>query len=232
MHNAHIQLQWAKVLGWGITHTHSLLYYVRLLFHTFEHVHHIILLDGTVGGHLHVVIRSTHHCCRRWERGTQAGMFPTNRMSCSAVLIYMSATTGYVWYPVRWNMTYLLTLTQNLFQWISEYDIKRETKRVMGFSADWFIYFTAYFLCVFVRLNTANATKPTRSMSVQLSAKSRCFQGSQHSGIPNHYQAFFHMWSSSWFLASSLCMDVLSFLSLSLPFQSFILTCHPLSRDS
>lgn len=30
----------------------------------------------------------------------------------------------------------------------------------MGISTDWFIYFTAYFLCVFVRLDTANKAKP------------------------------------------------------------------------
>lgn len=38
---------------------------------------------------------------------------------------------------------------------------RRERKgRVMGISTDWFIYFTAYFLCVFVRLDTANKAKP------------------------------------------------------------------------
>lgn len=60
---------------------------------------------------------------------------------------------------------------------------------VMGVSADWFIYFAAYFLCVFVQLDTANATKPSQRISVQLSAKAHCFHGSRHSGLPRHYQA-------------------------------------------
>lgn len=53
--------------------------------------------------------------------------------------------------------------------WFTGHVIESEGA-VMGVSADWFIYFAAYFLCVFVQLDTANATKPSQRISVQLSA--------------------------------------------------------------
>lgn len=115
---------------------------------------------------------------RERETGTQDWTFPTNRMSCSARLIYMCATPGYIWCPVRWNMTSLLILTPN--QWFTGYVMWREEWKwesdVFFFSFSRLVYLlhSLFSVCICqTRHGKCHAAKPKMS----LSKLSGCFQG-------------------------------------------------------
>ncbi len=84
------------------------------------------------------------------------------------------------------------------------------------------------FQCVFVRLDAANATKPSqKDVCPALCRNLTAFRGgSQNSGISHHYQTFSQM--RSLFFSSSLCTHVPS--SLTSFFHPFFFPhCHPLS---
>lgn len=135
----------------GVTCTAS---FYNFCLHTSEcvHIRHITLPARSVGGHLHVVIGSTCHCCRRWEWDTRVLNVPHKRN---------------VMFPV----SYLHTCEsgQRLMPSAMEYDDFAHgdplSQGVKGrgsdgcFSADWFIYLAACFPgCVCP--DTANVTKP------------------------------------------------------------------------
>lgn len=147
----------------GITHTHThiLFYDIWLLLHTFERVCHITALDCTAGGHLHVVIGSTYHCCWRWVRERHAGLNVPHKRTTVFCASYLHVRDSRV----------RLMPSEMEYDIFARADTESAPVRVTGVSADRFIYFTAYFLCVFVRLDAANATEPSQRMSAWLSAE-------------------------------------------------------------
>lgn len=94
---------------------------------------------------------------------------------------------------------------------------EREGGRAMVVSADWFIYFAAYFLGALVPLDAANATKQSQRISVQLPVKSPRFHGSR---TPPAVTRFFAKCTPRPCFWSALCAG--SFLLV-----SFLWSCHP-----
>ncbi len=146
----HTTTESREVFSSEASHTHTcrlLIHYIRLLLRTCEHVCHIVLLDSTVGGHLHVVIGSTYHCCRRWEtqRRTRARTFPTNRAPCfhASYLHVCDSRVRLMSTEMEYDI-FAHTDTESAPVSRCICHVKRQRWRAIGISADRFIYFTAY----------------------------------------------------------------------------------------
>lgn len=130
---------------------------------------------------------------REGEGGTQAWTLPTNQTSCTRMSYLHVCDSGVRLMPSEMEydiFAHADTECASAIHWARHR--KRKRGGMTGISADWFIYFTAFFfsvsLSVFVGLDAPNATEPSQRMSVQLVAKPRRSQGGRRfSGISHHF---------------------------------------------